>query len=313
MSIVLDGARAILAVVQPVTGSRSAGQVLARAVGANVVVPRNAHLLPVREGQIRPEQPFKTDEGPLLAPNKGAWTVTSAGTNVDVLSVLGGARHNLPVGTVLRWDPPIAGLEPTATVGAAGLTGGADPTFFGGLKAAVVHDAFGAPAADLESFRAKLGALPGMVLIWQSSEPADGSAVSALGRGGGRMGQNEMLMVERYLAVIISNRVDDAHFRRSEALEAMDEVTLWLTDRMAVDGMSVSAPGGVQIAGRSRLQGNRLLYLEHDVYAINLAITRTYKRHDVRTYNEWLRTRMRVQVTDDAHAPKDVVDLDVDM
>lgn len=313
MSIVLEGARAILATIQPVTGERATGSVLATATGADVVVPRNSHLIPVVDGQLKPEWQFKTDAGPLAAPNKNSWTVTSGGTSVDVLSVIGGVRHNLAAGTVLRWDPPISGLAPTVTVEAPGLAGGADPTFFGGLKAAVMHDAFGAPAASLEAFRSKIGALPGLILIWQSSEPADGSTVSALGRGGGRMGQNNMLMVERYLAVILTNRVDDAHFRRSEGLEALDEVTLWLTDRNMVDGMCVSSPGGVQITNRTRLQGPRTIYQELDVYALSLAITRTYTRHDARTYNDWLLTRMRVQRDDDVLGPKEVVDVSIDM
>ncbi len=294
--IVLPAARAILALVQPQTGTRAAGVVTAVAASSPVTLPMNSYLLPVVNGGIRPELVFKTTQGPNV---DRSWTVTSGGTAVGVTSVLGGLRHVLAAGTVFRWDPPIAGLNPTAT-SSAGTAGGLDPTFFGGLKSAVFYDEMGGQSPTLDAFRARLSALPGLVLVWESSEPADGSVTDTTNRGT-RLSRGQMFFTENFMAVVVANRPDGANARRSEALAALDEVTLWLHDRASVDHEVVSNPGGLQVRSRFRVPlGNRDAAQTVEMFGMRFAATRVYKMRDSRTYNDWLLTRVRVQATDPA-------------
>lgn len=291
---VIDTARGILAALQPQTGERATGSILATATSSDVVVPRNAVLIPVLNGQTRPELIIKTDKGTHSPTgcNKYSWLVSSAGTSINVLSNIGGARHNLPATTVLRWDPPIAGLAATATVQAPGLAGGSDPTFFGGLKSGVVYEEFGGPQPSLELFRSRVGHLPALLVIWDGSEPADGAGTDQLSRGSSRAARETILYREKYLILVFTNRKDSDAQRRAEGLEALDGVSEWLTDRQGADGMPISSPSGLQIRERFRLSGDSLIYREHYVYGLRVSAVRALTKRDARTYHDWLQTRI---------------------
>lgn len=307
MSGVVDTARAILAAAQPTTGDRASGTVAVTTTGSEVVLPRNSVLLPVLNGQIRNELIFKTDKGTHLQNGcpKYSWLIPAGGASVSVISNVGGARHNLPAGTVLRWDPPITGLSPTATVEAPGFAGGADPTFFGGLKSAVVYEQFGGPSPSLEIFRSRMNLLPGMMVVWDGSEPADGAATNQLERGSSRAGRDSLLFREKFLILVIVNRKDSDDKRRDEGLEALDSLTEWLTDRQSVDGLVFSTPTGAQIRERFRLSGDSLVYQEHYIYGMRLSVVRAYTRRDARSYNDWLSTRID-WLTGTDNAPTDL-------
>lgn len=79
----------------------------------------------------------------LLDPSGLSYKVSVGGsyTNADTVnpipieSVDPGADTNLPAGTTLRWVSPPAFVNPTATIGAGGLTGGVDTEDIEGLRA----------------------------------------------------------------------------------------------------------------------------------------------------------------------------------
>lgn len=65
--------------------------------------------------------------GSIAYATQGAATVGSGGTvSVNVLATVGGAAGNLAAGQTLNVNPALAGSAATATVDAAGLTGGRD-------------------------------------------------------------------------------------------------------------------------------------------------------------------------------------------
>lgn len=83
----------------------------------------------------------------LLDPSGLSYQVTVAGnyTNGDTVfpipisSVDSGADTNLPAGTVMRWVAPPPFVNPTAVVGAGGLTGGVDAEDIEGLRARLLQ------------------------------------------------------------------------------------------------------------------------------------------------------------------------------
>lgn len=66
-------------------------------------------------------------------------TYAAGGPPVPINSVDVGAATKLTAGTVLRWVTPPAFVNPTAAVGVGGLTGGADPETYDGLRARLME------------------------------------------------------------------------------------------------------------------------------------------------------------------------------
>jgi hypothetical protein len=304
MSLLMNVARDLLALATPMTGDRSSGQVVVTNEGStDVFLPRNSFLLPIMGGSLREDLVFRVAEGPDDSENgckKGGWMVSPGGLLVDLVSNVGGTRHNVPDETVFRFDQGIDGLAATATAATA-FTGGTQPTMFGGLKSVAFYDTIG-PSPTVETFRAKLsGGFPAMVLVWEGSEPADGSNVDSLNRGRGRAGRTDAQYTERWSALFIASRVDGGNARRSEALEALVETSAWMFDRNAVDGSVFSAPGGVFIKERFRLDGNKALAQILDIKGVRFTTTNTYTKRDLREFSDWLRTRMQTHIRKGDH------------
>ena len=304
---IIETARDIMAVVAPVTGTRATGKVLIRSRPGKgtVYLPANWHFIPVVNKASRDELLFKTAQGPGRAkfpdgkrkklsesePDAPSWwTITEQGTIVDVLSVLGGKRHNLPAGAQLQFDPVHPDLEPVATVLDGGITGGVDPNWLGGLQSFVQFESLAGPTATLDAFRAGVSAFPAAVIVWDGSEPADGTTQSSLSRGQTRVGPGQSLFKEKFNIFVMSKREDSGHLRRNEGLKLLDDLTFWLTDAMEADGQQFSSPTGIQIRGRTRVVGDGAVFQQVYIYAIQLSVTALWKRYDARTFNEWLRT-----------------------
>ena len=126
-------ARSIFAQLNTVTGTRSTGTVtVTGTVGSGgATLPRNSYLVPIVRGDEREELAFKIGPDPTtLNPNGtgGDWAIAdgAAVPAVDLLSNVGGARHNLDTGTELRFDPILPGIEPLVTVETPGIANGAN-------------------------------------------------------------------------------------------------------------------------------------------------------------------------------------------
>lgn len=305
---IIEIARDLMAVCNPTSGTRSTGKVLLRSRPGkgSVFVSGNWHLVPKVNRAAREELLFKTMAGPSKAKfpdgkRKKAsqdepdlpdwWTITEAGTFVDITSVLGGKRHNLKSGTELLLDPVHPSLEPIAVVTEGGTTGGADPTWLGGLMSMVQFEQLTGATATLDAFRSSISAFPAAVVVWDGSEPADGTTQSSLERGQTRAGPGQSLFKERFNIFVLSKREDSDHMRRNEGLKLLDDLTFWLTDAIDADGQIFSSPAGVQIRSRGRVAGSGESFQQLYVYVIQLSVTSLWKRYDARTFNEWLIAR----------------------
>jgi len=285
MNTIEDLANAYMAQLHPLTGTRGTGAVTAKATGADVVVPRNTYLVPVRDGAAMYHWPFKTDADPAteLPHNEGGeWTVTSAGTQVTLVSNVGGKWANLKAGDVLRWYPDVAGLEPTVTV-TADFTGGAE----GWIKEVRFFEDLETGTQAKDFFDAKLGRFPAVLLIWFRSTPVEGRT-TGMSRGSSRVQSGVTLNFEQFAAYIITSRTDADPRRRREGLDLMVAVSESLTDvGRNLDGELLASSGSVEVLERARFTRGPSAY----VYAVTLRSAIALCRQDARTFAPWLRSR----------------------
>lgn len=273
--------RALFATIAPATGVRGTGLVTVTARGPDgggpITLPRNSYLVPVLGGNLRPDMLYKTsDDWAVLA------GTTEAG--VPIKSNIGGTRHNLPAGTVLRFDPPVDDFNPTVTLDADMW----DASDAGALirSAGFYEDLdLANPTDDL--FAARVGDR-GVMLIWSRSEPAEGAL------GGMRQGSNRATRAARFwrehfvLYVVVSRLTGDSH-RRQDGHLIVQAITRLLTDRhQNDDGEQLSTVGaGVEITERARL-GRRA---NHYIYGIQLRVNQTLEATiSGRAFAPWLRT-----------------------
>jgi hypothetical protein len=309
----IQQARDLMAVMQPVTGTRATACALFKPTGTDpAFLSRNQALIPEVNGAAREELCFKVGEGPTGSPKR--WEIEPGGTSVQVLSILGGERHNLPKGTKLRLDPVPEGLEPLGEL-VTPATGGLDPGWFGGCLSMVQFESMGGDLT-LDAFRAQLGGqLPAVVLVWEASEPADGTTQSTLQQAATRTGRRVKLFVERWVVFVLSKRMDSDHFRRQEGMQLLGDLSDLLSDRQSVDGRAFSTPAGIQIRGRTRITGRQAPYQQLYVYALQIAVTSALHGRDDRTFHPWLRAHNEflTHEKEPGGARKIVVSQDIDM
>ena len=123
MSTLVDNSRALMALLQPITGERATGQVriTTRPGSGSVLLPYGYYFWPVVDGQVEPQWLFKLAKNP--GREDGCWEVTEAGDLCDAFSNIGGIRHNVTGGTVFRSEiPEFAQLDIVAEGDFAGAT-----------------------------------------------------------------------------------------------------------------------------------------------------------------------------------------------
>lgn len=288
-SLVVDTARALLALCQPLTGTRATGKLLVKAQAGRVVtIPRNRYLYPIVNDKARPDLLFKTG----LAPDECGkeWVVDENGGEVDVLSNIGGARHNLPAGTKFAFDPPAPYAQPLPELAQA-TVGGVDATGFGSVKDAVVFESMEGDHA-LALRRSMTKGFPAIVLHWMAILPPEGST-SAHSGGMRRKGEWRYMYSLKYLLTVVSSRADEDSHRRHEGLVIVDRLLGLLPGRYAVDGQNVSSPMPVSIlnAQREALAGEDY----QRFYAYNMLIScegAVVSEPEGRSYADWLMTSL---------------------
>lgn len=280
------------------TGTRSSGPVRVKnTTGAAIALPPNTYLVPLIQGlgsaQIDPNQLYKVGFNSATAgPHKtgGAWTIPTGGSGlaVTIVSAIGGLRQNLPTGTTLRFDPAVAGLEPTVLVESPGLAGGLDPTAPGGLLSAAFYENLG-PSQYQDIFAAGLSRFPALLLTWLGSDPAE-PAVAGLAQGSTRVARGRRIFRETLVGSVIGSNVESDARRRAEGLETMAWLTDLWSDRMRNDdGEALSmAGGGVEVTSRRRQIKDPRYYIYDLALAANIVVTRS----DSRTFNDWTKTRI---------------------
>lgn len=283
--------RALFAALTPATGARAFGSVTVSAGPEPVIISPNTYLIPVVGGQLRDDLLFKTDRNPELprgAEEPGDWAIDAfQDGSVGIKSNVGGVRHNLPAGTLFRFNPPIEGLPLTATL-EADMTDGSDDRQL--IKRVAFFEDLDSASPSNDIFASKIGDR-GVMLVWAQSEPVEG-AISSLRQGANRGSRQRRFWRESFvLYVVVSNLLGDGT-RRQDGLVIVQAITRLLTDRLQNDdGEQLSTVGsGVEITDRSRLGRSA----HHYIYGIRLRVNQTLEATlDGRTFSPWLRTAYR--------------------
>ena len=296
-SNILACARAVLATLQPVTGLRSAGVLGMRAKpGKTFQVQANTYFMPIKEGRLRQELLFKAMEGPN---EDDSWTIDDSGTaQIALMSNSGGVRHNLPDGTSFNPATPIDDLvligtdAPTAV---GDFVQGEDAPDYCGIKDLAIYEQFDGPAFELDLRRSPLQKFPAVLLAFQDMQPADGSTIAQTDQQSTRAGSTTKLYKVTYTLSVISSKVEGDGRRRQEGLILTDTIMQLLTDRHEADaGECLSNPGGIQIRQMVRESGPQDVYKKFYIYTILMSCMVTLAQIDLRSFNPWLRSVMKV-------------------
>lgn len=275
-----------MSLMAPMLGARSSGDALVTADAGDVVVPQNAYAVPVPASAAGLRQ---ADASRLLKVAADT-TVTSAGTAVPMISVLGGANQNIEAGAEIIWDPPIPGIEARSSL-PAGMTGGTSVAGDGQLRRVLRFE--GAP---LEIWKATgAGPFPCGVVAWQGD------------RGVETVGRSRQLRAFDFRIYVITTRFDSYPERQDEGKAAIDVLREIFTNRSAADGYIFSAPPvEVQEAGRVAFAPTSL------VYYLDLKVSYTDSKRDSRTFVDWTSTREQFLTTpaDPSLAPEQIVVVD---
>ncbi len=270
--------------LQPLTGDLATGNVMFKPVsGATERLPAYTFLSPVVNNQYRPDLAFKIPYND--ADPDGAYTIAAAGTAVPVISNIGGKRHNVPVSTVFRIEPDAGANIQGTGVATGAFTGGTDSFDSTNIEVndlalanAVLYETFGS-SESIEQFNANVGGRwPLVILFWAGDEPADGYANNNTSAPTKR-GSHSMQYAQDFELWLVCNRVDSEAQRRGQAMRLIDAISLELYDRMAVDGLVISSPGGIKIKRRARETGNgEAFYKNFRVYSMTLGTTVTQEK-----------------------------------
>lgn len=286
-------ARAVIGQLSPLSGTRGTGRVLVlNDTPDEVVVAKNMYLLPNvgTLGELADDLVFKTKPNPDTLGEHGVggdWIIPANDSlEIDVWSNLGGARHNLPAGTVFRWDPPLSDLGPTVTLVDA-ITDGANKPDAPRLDALIYYEDLDSAkiAKDLAAGRLRT---PGGFLCWDGSTPAEGRTAGT-NQGSTRADTERRFFAENYhVFIAVSDQTSDRE-RRGSGLRLLQGVTRLLSDQSTTtDYEQLTGLGSLEITGRSRFsRGER-----HYVYQLAFRLNRVIKRLDTRTFIPWLQTHI---------------------
>jgi hypothetical protein len=291
--------RAVMSVLQPLTGTRSTGSVLVKALGVDTPMPLGSYGVPA---PVSAAGNAALDYRRLVK-TRETTTVTAAGVLVPLMTVTGGPRQVLEGGTKIQWDPPIPGIEPVSTLAAAGLTGGTAPAeAIGSITQVTVLEGLGKENYAKSLWTAGLGegAFPAVVIAWEGASP------------GAARGVSKNLRRHQFKILVAVSRVDGDDPRRDEGKRLLAAVEREIGDRSEVDGEVFSAPN-TDLGPAGRL----VLSPEVYVYWMDFFVQRATLRRDRRTYAAWRTSQQQITtVPDEAHPPGEelvLVDQEQDM
>ncbi len=280
---------ALCAQLWPLTGNRATGTALVKATGADVIIPPNTYAFPVVQREAEEQKILKVDFNPATRKHHqtgGEWTVTSAGTLVTFKSNVGGLKMNIPAGSMLRFSPPIPGIDFDVEVQAPGFTGGTN-----GLVLDVVqYDDIDSPDKARAMLQGKIGNFPAIALAWIKSTPIEGRT-AGLAQGATRKGRDVRVYFENLILYIVSNNSSSGELRRSIAMNLKDAVIDLLSDyKRNFDGEYLTSMGtGVEIQ-----DSNRLPKIEQaTTIAMTLRTIAVRHKGQFAKYSPWIRTLYR--------------------
>lgn len=301
-------ARGLVAALQPLTGPAAKGQLLVRATGADVQLEPGRLAIPFPRGSLREDAAVFVRRNP--ATQDGAWTVTAAGTPVDVEAVLGGPVGNQPAGTEYRWDPALEGMEAVSSSSAPGVQGGAFHEAFATLRQVRRYKQLDRATAG-KFFAAQVAQYPAACIAWESTTPLDGPMAAAPAPRAARVGSGRFLFRHTWLLWIITSRLDSDLARTREGDVLRDDLlSLLLDSRSARDkAFRLSVEPGIQILEARVFQVTPTSYVD----LIRFATTAALQHCSSATYNDWLTTRLRLQTAEQAGSKLDVPDITIPM
>jgi len=285
-------ARALQAQFYPLTGARATGTALVARTGGAVDLPANAYAIPVDStGDVPTESPVllvKVEHNPAtVAPFQqgGEWSIGASPTQVTFVANSGGKRFNsIKAGWKLRFDPPLSGLEPEATVD-ADWSGGDD----GIVKGCSIYEEV--LSADL--IKTAVANLPSLVVTWVSSEPAEGRT-AGISQGGTRKNRSARAYNENFVVFVVTTAMRGVNNRRKEGQRIVEAVRSCVTDRTANDdGELLTAFGtGVQVMTSSKVAQSPNAW----VYAVQCRLSTVVCRVDTRQFAPWERGKVEASL-----------------
>lgn len=295
-STTVDVGRALMAALQPLTGSRSSGTVRMRATAGNTLsIPMNSYWVPIIDGQRQTSWLFKAARG---TNEDGSWPVDDSGTSVvNLISNIGGQRHNLASGTVfapvLPQDLLATGADaPTAT---SDFEGASEPGNYCGVRDMVLYETFDGPDFSVDLHRSPIRQFPAVMLAFQNLEPADGVAIAQNNQGEVNAGNGKKFYKVTYTISVITSRAEGDMSRRMEGMLIADTIVSLLMDKHATDtGECLSNPGGLQVRQMIREDGPQPVYKKFYIYTVLVSAMTVVTRLDFRVFPPWLRAVMNV-------------------
>jgi hypothetical protein len=289
----LQKARAIEARLQKLQGSAGTGQLRVRATGADVVLPPGECAVPLVDNALNEQATIFVRPNPT-APSSDkvkGWTVTSAGTLVDVETLQGGAGVNLPGSIECRWDPPLAGLEETATLEPAGVTGATSSAELGSIALFRHYKQIATGDID-ELFRAQVYAFPAAILAWGTTSPLDGPISGSPGPRTARVGASAMLAKHGWLLYLVTSRLEEEGIRRREGEILRDRVLRRLHNarRTRDRAFVVSNEPGTEVLAARVFRVTPTSYVDVVEFATIYTLTPDNDEPDA---NPWLRTHYK--------------------
>lgn len=295
-------ARALQAQLHPLTGGRATGTALVTRTGGEVVLSPNTYVIPVSATADTPSENktmiAKVDFNPLTAePHKqgGDWIIGPTATQVSFIANAGGLRFNsIKSGYKLRFDPPVPGLEPLATVD-ADWSGGVD----GIVKAAAIYEDIDDPRSI---FDAGAGAFPAIVISWNGSEVADGRT-TGVSQGRTRANRNTRSYYEDFSIFVVVADAGGANQRRKQGQRITEAVRNCVTDHSSNDdGEPLVAWGtGVEVMQVAKAAQSPQVW----VYVVRCRLSTTVTRVDTRTWQPWLKAKVEASLPADPHVDND--------
>lgn len=279
-------ARAIVEVLRPLMGDPSTGAMTIAASGGDVTMPKGTYLLPVYRSDTGAVQ---LDRASILRTTDDV-VVTASGASAPIASITAGARQNWDGGTEVRLDPPLEGLDPTGTIDALGMAGGADAIGVASVRSIIEYETISGTNSEQDLFAAaNHGRVPAIIVSWDSSPEAEHVNHGAISQG------------DSWSIFVVVARGDGSSPRRNEARDIMDAICGYMGGRQSVGGMCFSADA-VEIDGRTRVATTPSSH----IYAVQILTTAAFERIrpsganalGEHTYAEWLRTRIDVPTAD---------------
>jgi len=272
---------AAMSALAPLTGTRATGSVTARASSATpATIPVNTYGVPVVITASSSRLDFRR-----MIKTTAEVTVRQAGTEVPIMSMLGGDYQGLPEGTEIHWYPEaLPGIHPHAVVTTGGTTGGVSSEGLVAVKQVLSFESLGAQKVAEAIWKAGTNDFPAVIVAWEGA--SDGRVV----------GVGQTLKQHSLTAFVVVTRFDGHNARREQGEAVLSAVEHELSYRAQVDDEIFSSPPTVP-GPINRYAMDPGSY----VYAFKFSANHATKRQDHRdgTYTRWLRSRQKIQTPDD--------------